>query len=82
MQLADGVIVLYLQSINFSKTVVDEALGKEKQFKNFFANVEVYLRQPVWRICVVLHADGTTISYWLCQLLSSVCLFSLSVYRY
>lgn len=50
MQLADGVIVLYLQSITFSKTVVDEALGKEKQFKNFFANVEVYLRQPVWRI--------------------------------
>lgn len=50
MQLADGVIVVYLQSITFSKTVVDEALGKEKQFKNFFANVEVYLRQPVWRI--------------------------------
>ena len=49
MQLADVVIVLYLQSINFSKTVVDEALGKEMQFKNSFANVEVYLRQPVWR---------------------------------
>jgi len=40
------VIQSWDKSINFSKTVVDEALGKEKQFKNFFANVEVYLRQP------------------------------------
>ena len=39
--------VFFLQSINFSTTVVNEALGKEKQFKNFFANVESYLRQPV-----------------------------------
>lgn len=26
---------------------MNEALGKEKQFKNFFANVESYLRQHV-----------------------------------
>ena len=51
MQLADGVIVLYLQSINYSKIVVDEALGEEKQFEDLFAHVKVYLRQPVWRIC-------------------------------
>jgi len=45
------------KSINFSKTVVDEASGKEKQFKNFFANVEVYLRQPVWISFVSHHIN-------------------------
>ncbi|KAG0560270.1 hypothetical protein M758_10G162400 [Ceratodon purpureus] len=40
------VIQSWDKSINFSTTVVNEALGKERQFKNFFANVESYLRQP------------------------------------
>lgn len=39
--------IRFLQSINFSTTVVNEALGKEKQLKNFFANVESHLRQHV-----------------------------------
>ncbi|XP_024384144.1 uncharacterized protein [Physcomitrium patens] len=39
------VIQSWDKSINFSTTVVNEALQKEKQFKNFFANVESYLRQ-------------------------------------
>ncbi|XP_024396066.1 uncharacterized protein [Physcomitrium patens] len=39
------VIQSWDKSINFSTTVVNEALGKEKQLKNFFANVESHLRQ-------------------------------------
>ncbi|CAK9205088.1 unnamed protein product [Sphagnum troendelagicum] len=39
------VIHAWDKPINFSEAAVNEALGKEKQFKNFFSNVQVETRQ-------------------------------------
>ncbi|CAM6034529.1 unnamed protein product, partial [Sphagnum compactum] len=39
------VIHAWDKPINFSEGAVNEAVGKEKQFKNFFSNVQVEMRQ-------------------------------------
>lgn len=42
-----------MQPINFSEAAVNEALGKEKQFKNFFSNVQVEMRQAVCKLLLL-----------------------------
>jgi hypothetical protein len=59
-------MLIFFQSINFSTTVVNEALGKEKQFKNFFANVEYYLREHV-RTFPDSHASFVIVIFSVCN---------------
>lgn len=64
-------LCVLFQSINFSTTVVNEALGKEKQFKNFFANVESYLRQPV-RTLSGFYASSLTLISCSCRICNNL----------
>ena len=42
-----------LQPMNFSESVMSEAIAKEKQLLNFFKIVKNVLRRTVWKFCFV-----------------------------
>jgi hypothetical protein len=46
-----------VQPINFSEAAVNEAVGKEKQFKNFFSNVQVERRQAVCKLLLLFNCS-------------------------
>jgi hypothetical protein len=46
-----------VQPINFSEAAVNEALGNEKQFKNFFCSLQVEMRQGVRKFLLLFNCS-------------------------